>query len=97
MLAVAHNHRLHHREGHALLAFAGCDFGGAHVVPIAAFPIAFSHVPIGFGQTIDVGDIEPKLFDFGEGRGGRGGACSVGLDDMVKVATVLGGRIDQSV
>ena len=95
-LVVKDGDVLHLWIGDALTSFDGGLVFGGQIIPFVD-PHAFGDMAVGFGQSIDLGDVEPK-FPYGfEGRGRRRGASRENLNCSVKVAALIIGRIDDKV
>ena len=86
--AVDNRCEIHHRHGDALASFEGRLFVLGQAVP-SAIPKAFDHMAIGFGQPINLSDVEAQ-FSYARQSGRCGwGACGEQFNCVIKISAVF--------
>ena len=95
--AVVHDgHVFHHREGDTLTGLDRGLFVIRQAVPLAV-PDAFGDMAVGFGQPVDLLDVESQFADRRQCRRGGGCACGEDLDRVIESPAVLGFGVDDHV
>ncbi len=96
-IGICNGDMLHHRHCHPLSRLdcgAGCRINR---VPVFGFPDTFGYMAIGFSQPVYLRDVKAQLFDFGQGRRGRGRTGGKDLDRMIERAALSLCCIDQHI
>ena len=93
---IPNGHILHKGHGNTLSRLDRGAFIRAQIVPCTV-PCTFGRGAIDLGQSVNLGHVEPHWFNLGQRRGGRGRTCGKDFDNMIKVALLICGGIDQHV